>query len=219
MPKLVEWTRALNCIIWWDLAGFAHLKWPMESSWMALSTTTRLENLAFVERKLQGDMQAIWILWCCRLKRQSRFSILCAQKVARWIPCHPDSHIWADDTSDSMCHDCPWNRFFWLLPEVLYTTLIKGFARAGQVDQAVQVYEEMRKEPPFRWMAEKVRMSRRPRRPKGFSNIFQERSMQPDVITFSILIKANCDVGRPLCFWKLISWVLEKSIFLAASHS
>jgi len=51
---------------------------------------------------------------------------------------------------------------------VLYTTLIKGFARAGQVDQAVQVYEEMRK----------------------------ERSMQPDVITFSILIKANCDVGR-----------------------
>ncbi|CAJ1397197.1 unnamed protein product [Effrenium voratum] len=51
---------------------------------------------------------------------------------------------------------------------VLYTTLIKGFARAGQVDQAVQIYEEMRK----------------------------ERSMQPDVITFSILIKANCDVGR-----------------------
>ena len=51
-----------------------------------------------------------------------------------------------------MCHDCPWSRFFWLLPEVLYTTLIKGFARAGQVDQAVQVYEEMRKEPPFRWL-------------------------------------------------------------------
>ena len=33
------------------------------------------------------------------------------------------------------------------LPQVLYTTLIKGFARAGQVDQAVQVYDEMRKEP------------------------------------------------------------------------
>ena len=30
--------------------------------------------------------------------------------------------------------------------EVLYTTLIKGFARAGQVDQAVQIYEEMRKD-------------------------------------------------------------------------
>jgi len=51
---------------------------------------------------------------------------------------------------------------------VLYTTLIKGFARAGQVDQAVIIYEQMRK----------------------------ERGMQPDVITFSILIKANCDVGR-----------------------
>lgn len=55
-----------------------------------------------------------------------------------------------------------------IFAKVLYTTLIKGFARAGQVDQAVQIYEEMRK----------------------------ERSMQPDVITFSILIKANCDVGR-----------------------
>ena len=31
--------------------------------------------------------------------------------------------------------------------QVLYTTLIKGFARAGQVDQAVQIYEEMRKDP------------------------------------------------------------------------
>lgn len=51
---------------------------------------------------------------------------------------------------------------------VLYTTLIKGFARAGQVDQAHKIYEQMR----------------------------GESSMQPDVITYSILIKANCDAGK-----------------------
>lgn len=51
---------------------------------------------------------------------------------------------------------------------VLFTTLIKGFARAGDVDQAMKVYEQMR----------------------------SERSVPPDLITFSILIKANCDSDR-----------------------
>jgi pentatricopeptide repeat protein len=51
---------------------------------------------------------------------------------------------------------------------VLYTTLIKGFARDGQVDKAMEVYEHMR----------------------------SERTVPPDLITFSILIKANCDSGR-----------------------
>jgi pentatricopeptide repeat protein len=53
---------------------------------------------------------------------------------------------------------------------VLYTTLIKGFARAEQLDQAMRVYEQMSND-----------------RDKGVS---------PDLITFSILIKANCDGGR-----------------------
>lgn len=51
---------------------------------------------------------------------------------------------------------------------VLFTTLIKGFARAGEVDQAMKVYEQMR----------------------------TERNVTPDLITFSILIKANCDSDR-----------------------
>merc|ERR1719178_313056 len=51
---------------------------------------------------------------------------------------------------------------------VLFTTLIKGFARAGEVDQAMKVYEQMR----------------------------TERNVTPDLITFSILIKANCDADR-----------------------
>jgi len=53
---------------------------------------------------------------------------------------------------------------------VLYTTLIKGFARAEQVDKAMEVYGQMR--------AGTV------------------PGVTPDVITFSILIKANCDAGR-----------------------
>jgi pentatricopeptide repeat protein len=51
---------------------------------------------------------------------------------------------------------------------VLYTTLIKGFARAGKLDQAMEVFGQMR----------------------------FEKSMQPDLITFSILIKAHCDVDH-----------------------
>lgn len=51
---------------------------------------------------------------------------------------------------------------------VLYTTLIKGFARANQTEKAMEMYEYMRK----------------------------EKSVEPDLVTFSILIKANCDVGH-----------------------
>jgi len=54
------------------------------------------------------------------------------------------------------------------LNTVLFTTLIKGFARAGDVDQAMNVYKQMH----------------------------GERSVTPDLITFSILIKANCDADR-----------------------
>mmetsp|Transcript_41668 Transcript_41668/g.109878 ORF Transcript_41668/g.109878 Transcript_41668/m.109878 type:complete len:656 (+) Transcript_41668:160-2127(+) len=53
---------------------------------------------------------------------------------------------------------------------VLYTTLIKGFARVEQVDRAMEVYQQMRSD--------------------------DLHGVTPDVITFSILIKANCDAGR-----------------------
>lgn len=48
---------------------------------------------------------------------------------------------------------------------VLYTTLIKGFARIGDLGKATDMYKRMRAEP----------------------------NILPDLITFSILIKANCD--------------------------
>lgn len=51
---------------------------------------------------------------------------------------------------------------------VLCTTLIKGFARAGQLERAMKVYEQMR----------------------------TGRGVPPDLITYSILIKANCDNHR-----------------------
>merc|ERR1719436_389340 len=56
------------------------------------------------------------------------------------------------------------------LNTVLYTTLIKGFARAEQIDEAMQVYDRMRAD--------------------------TGQGVSPDLITFSILIKANCDAGR-----------------------
>jgi len=69
---------------------------------------------------------------------------------------------------------CPMNT-------VLYTTLIKGFARNGQVDQATKMYEQMR----------------------------MERSVPPDLITFSILIKANCDAGNMEASLKLLQGMRE----------
>jgi pentatricopeptide repeat protein len=63
---------------------------------------------------------------------------------------------------------------------VLYTTLIKGFARAGEVDHAMRIYEQMR----------------------------AERNMPPDLITFSILIKANCDIDRLDTALKLLESML-----------
>jgi len=53
---------------------------------------------------------------------------------------------------------------------VLFTTLIKGFARADRIDKAMEVFDQMR--------------------------THQGRGVTPDLITFSILIKANCDAGR-----------------------
>jgi len=64
---------------------------------------------------------------------------------------------------------------------VLYTTLIKGFARAGQVDHAMHVYEQMR----------------------------TGRSVPPDLITFSILIKANCDARRLEAALQLLEAMLD----------
>merc|ERR1740130_279826 len=54
------------------------------------------------------------------------------------------------------------------LNTVLYTMLIKGFARTGDCEQAMAVYEQMK----------------------------NDRNISPDLITFSILIKANCDSDR-----------------------
>lgn len=51
---------------------------------------------------------------------------------------------------------------------VLCTTLIKGFARNGQVDASMQIYRQMLSEP----------------------------GPKPDLITYSVLIKANCDAGK-----------------------
>jgi len=51
---------------------------------------------------------------------------------------------------------------------ILYTTLIKGFAREGKVDDAMRIYEHMS----------------------------SDKGVAPDVITFSVLLKANCDADR-----------------------
>eukprot|EP00928_Gymnodinium_smaydae_P033117 TRINITY_DN2380_c0_g1_i1.p1 TRINITY_DN2380_c0_g1~~TRINITY_DN2380_c0_g1_i1.p1 ORF type:complete len:658 (-),score=139.40 TRINITY_DN2380_c0_g1_i1:104-2077(-) len=51
---------------------------------------------------------------------------------------------------------------------VLCTTLIKGFAREGKVVEAMRVYDQM----------------------------MNDGGSKPDLITFSVLLKANCDAGK-----------------------
>eukprot|EP00401_Gymnodinium_catenatum_P062499 CAMPEP_0117514550 /NCGR_PEP_ID=MMETSP0784-20121206/30127_1 /TAXON_ID=39447 /ORGANISM="" /LENGTH=682 /DNA_ID=CAMNT_0005310349 /DNA_START=178 /DNA_END=2226 /DNA_ORIENTATION=- len=51
---------------------------------------------------------------------------------------------------------------------VLYTTMIKGFAREGKVDDAMRIFGCMTK----------------------------DQNVPPDLITFSVLLKANCDADR-----------------------
>lgn len=69
---------------------------------------------------------------------------------------------------------CPMNT-------VLYTTLIKGLARAGLVDKAMEVYTHMR----------------------------EQSNVQPDTILFSVLIKSNCDAGRTECALRLFESMIE----------
>merc|ERR1719235_3056292 len=51
---------------------------------------------------------------------------------------------------------------------VLYTTLIKGFAREGKLEEAMRVYGQM----------------------------LNDANVQPDLVTFSVLMKANCDAKK-----------------------
>lgn len=67
---------------------------------------------------------------------------------------------------------------------VLYTTLIKGFARVGKLDEAMKVYTQM----------------------SG------EASVPPDLITFSILIKANADAGRMEAALEMLSATLRHGL-------
>jgi len=75
---------------------------------------------------------------------------------------------------DMIARGCPMNT-------VLYTTLIKGLARAGRVDKAMEVYTHMR----------------------------EQSTVRPDTIMFSVLIKANCDAGRMECALRLSESMLE----------
>lgn len=67
---------------------------------------------------------------------------------------------------------------------VLYTTLIKGFARESKVDEAMRVFNQLE----------------------------ADANTQPDLITFSILIKANCDVGRIQKSLELLESMKERGL-------
>jgi pentatricopeptide repeat protein len=64
---------------------------------------------------------------------------------------------------------------------VLCTTLIKGFAREGKVEEAMRVYVQM----------------------------IADKNSQPDLITYSILMKSNCDAGRLEDALDLLQGMLE----------
>lgn len=67
---------------------------------------------------------------------------------------------------------------------VLYTTLIKGFAREEKVDEAMRIYEKMS----------------------------ADKNVKPDLITYSILLKANCDAGRMEKSLELLDAMLQNGL-------
>mmetsp|Transcript_103517 Transcript_103517/g.259539 ORF Transcript_103517/g.259539 Transcript_103517/m.259539 type:complete len:652 (+) Transcript_103517:117-2072(+) len=66
---------------------------------------------------------------------------------------------------------------------VLYTTMIKGFARMDQLDKAMKVFKHMLQD--------------------------DSEDVSPDLITFSILIKANCDAARLKPALRLLEQMME----------
>eukprot|EP00927_Polykrikos_kofoidii_P024581 TRINITY_DN22326_c0_g1_i1.p1 TRINITY_DN22326_c0_g1~~TRINITY_DN22326_c0_g1_i1.p1 ORF type:complete len:634 (+),score=106.76 TRINITY_DN22326_c0_g1_i1:175-2076(+) len=70
------------------------------------------------------------------------------------------------------------------LNTVLYTTLIKGFAREGNVDEAMRVFEKMQ----------------------------ADSNVSPDLITFSVILKANCDAGRLEVAMQLLGVILRSGL-------
>jgi len=69
---------------------------------------------------------------------------------------------------------------------VLYTTMIKGFTRAERVEDAMKIYEQMCRD--------------------------TSGNVSPDVITYSILVKANCDAGRLDRAFSLLEAMMERKL-------
>merc|ERR1719507_2341643 len=67
--------------------------------------------------------------------------------------------------------------------KVLCTTMIKGFARAGQIDEAEDLFKQM--------LADRT------------------GALAPDAVTFSVVSKALCDAGRLESALKLLETMME----------
>eukprot|EP00916_Digyalum_oweni_P002514 GHVL01004617.1.p1 GENE.GHVL01004617.1~~GHVL01004617.1.p1 ORF type:complete len:839 (+),score=78.88 GHVL01004617.1:104-2620(+) len=83
---------------------------------------------------------------------------------------------------------------------ILYTTLIKGFAKLKQVDKAMAIYENMRKEKiacnsvTFNSLLDACARKNDPRMHSVLADM-KNAGVVPDLITYSILIKANCEAN------------------------
>jgi len=88
--------------------------------------------------------------------------------------CRGDLESAAAVFQDMIARGCPMNT-------VLYTTLIKGLARAGRLEKAMEVYTHMR----------------------------EHTKVKPDIILFSVLIKAHSDAGQLEGALRLFESMLE----------
>lgn len=86
---------------------------------------------------------------------------------------------------------------------VIYTSLIRGFARAGQPLRALKFYREMRERSidattvTFNSVLDII--ARQLSEPQKLTEVIEDMrvaDVAPDVITYSILIKASCNAGK-----------------------
>merc|ERR1719343_649682 len=86
---------------------------------------------------------------------------------------------------------------------VIYTSLIRGFANAKKPHKALQLYQQMRREGTeatavtFNSILDVIaRQVSNPAQLQEIVDDMHRASVQPDVATYSILIKASCNAGQ-----------------------
>eukprot|EP01017_Pseudomicrothorax_dubius_P044136 TRINITY_DN7436_c0_g1_i1.p1 TRINITY_DN7436_c0_g1~~TRINITY_DN7436_c0_g1_i1.p1 ORF type:complete len:1144 (+),score=400.14 TRINITY_DN7436_c0_g1_i1:97-3528(+) len=104
------------------------------------------------------------------------------------------------------------------LNTILYTTLIKGFAKAGMLNEALNIFALMKESPKtapnvitYNCILDAcVKCENLPRAQEIFADM--ERTLTPDLITYSTIIKGFCKRGDIETAYRFLDTMLDRNI-------